>query len=178
LTGVRVISRRGQLAYRGGLLTGIGSRKWYEEDLVWVTQIELELAYRFSDALFGPFGTVMGRAALDSEEVAGIEGISELGIRYVSDSMQSIIAQIDGFMFVEGGKWNDDTSTSQVVETRGAVGIGGRLRVWNFTLGMRFGYILDYGFEENRTSGGPFGLRRRADGSGDFLFMASLLIEF
>jgi len=177
LTGIRVVSREGQLAYRAGLLTGIASRKWYEEELIWVNQLELELSYRFPDALFGPFGGLVANVGLDSDELSNIVAEAELGIRYVSDREFSLITQIDGYFYLEAGKWNDDTTRIQASETHSIIGLGGRLRVWNLLLTLKFGYILDYTFEENRSTG-ISGYRRRIDGSGDFAFTAALRADF
>jgi len=180
VTGVRLISRSGQLAYSGAYLTGIGSRKWYGEDLVWVNRLELDVAYRFEGALFGPFGRILVDTGLDSEEVAKLWGNLELGVRYVMDLRGVWLTAIDGFAFLEGGKWNDDTSEVQVSQSLGIVGAGGRLRVWNFLLELKIGYILSYSFSENFTTTiVTAGLSRRdLDGSGDIFFIASLQVDF
>lgn len=180
LTGIRVFSRAGQLSYNATYLTGIGSRKWYGEDLVWLNRLEADIAYRFDGALFGPFGRVLLDTGLDSEEVARLAGSLELGIRYVMDLKGVWLTGIDGFAFVQGGKWNDDTSDVQVQETLGVIGAGGRLRVSNFLLDLRVGYIGSYKFNENFTSTVITSQlsRRTLEGSGDILFTASLQLDF
>ena len=180
MTGIRVISRSGSFAYQGAYMTGIASRKWFEEDLLWVNRVEFDISYRFADALFGPFIAGSGDFTINSEEIARLEGHIELGGRYVNDVAKSWLTQIDGYAYVRGGKWNDDTDEVQAEESLGVIGGGARLRVWNLMLNMRVGYISNYSFRMIIAPDtiGVGTIRRDIDSSGDIEFYMSLSVAF
>lgn len=180
LTGIRVMSRTGQLAYQAAYFTGIASRKWFEEEMLWVNRIEFDVSFRFPNSLIGPFIGGAGDFSINSEEIARVEGYVELGCRYVNDINRSWLTQIDGYMYFRGGKWNDDTTDTQADESLGVIGAGARLRVWNLMLNMRVGYIGTYSYNiVIAPEGSGIGnIQRNIDGNGEVEFFMSLSVAF